>query len=93
MEAWTDRQRGVPVSGSAIQSSHVRAHHDHASWMLTSLLLWLCSLPLIGLLVLPWLGSRVALAVAALLLVASVTACYGICTWQVAEPRRGVDDD
>ncbi len=66
---------------------------DHTSWMLTSLLLWLCSLPLIGLLVWPHLGARVALIVAAGLLVASVTVCYAICAWQVATPGRGADDE
>ncbi|MDI6772141.1 MAG: hypothetical protein QME77_06080 [bacterium] len=66
---------------------------DHTSWMATSLLLWLCALPLVGLLVLPWFGARVAMIVAAGLLLASVTACYAICAWQVAEPKRGVDDD
>lgn len=85
----------VPVRGAAMRSSSAQAHvrPDHASWMMTSLLLWLCALPLVGLLVLPWFGARVALIVAAGLLLASVTACYTICAWQVAEPKRGVDDD
>ena len=38
---------------------------DHTSWRVTSLLLWLCTLPIIGVLILPWLGARVALIVAA----------------------------
>lgn len=66
---------------------------DHTSWMATSLLLWLCALPLVGLLVLPWFGARVAVVVAVGLLVASVTACYGICAWQVAGTRREADHD
>jgi hypothetical protein len=66
---------------------------DHTSWMVTGLLLWLCALPIVGILVWPWFGARVALIVAAGLLVASVTVCYAICTWQVAAPTRGADDE
>ncbi|MGH2359165.1 MAG: hypothetical protein ACRDGM_01305 [bacterium] len=58
------------------------AHPDRMTWMLTGLLLWLCSLPLIGLLVLPWFGARVALIVAGVLLGVMVAACYVICGWQ-----------
>jgi len=47
--------------------------------MLTSLLLWLCSLPPVGLIVLPWLGPRVAVTVAVALLALAITACYTIC--------------
>lgn len=71
-------------------------HHgrvDHEPWMLTSLLLWLCTLPLVGLLVLPWFGTRAAVLTAAALLVASVAACYGVCTWQTAGLGRGGEDE
>jgi hypothetical protein len=61
--------------------------------MATSLLLWLCTLPVVGVLVLPWFGARVALIVAAGLLVASVAACYAICVWHVAEPTWGGGDE
>lgn len=66
---------------------------DHASWMTTGLLLWLCTLPLIGLLVLPWFGTRVALLAAVALLLAAVAACYGICAWKVVRPGKGDDGD
>jgi len=62
---------------------------DHTSWMLTSLLLWLCSLPLVGLIVLPWLGPRVAATVAVALLALAVTACYAICTWPGTRLKQG----
>jgi hypothetical protein len=74
-------------------STQIAVRPDHTSWMVTSLLLWLCTLPVIGVLILPWLGARVALIVAATLLLASVTACYAICTWRVAEPKRGARDE
>ena len=66
---------------------------DRASRVLTGLLLWLCSLPLVGLIVLPWLGPRVAVIVAVALLVFAVTSCYGICVWRETMPRRGGNDE
>lgn len=81
------------VRGSAMDAAptQTKVQTDHISWMATSLLLWLCTLPVIGVLILPWFGARVALIVTAGLLVASVTACYAICTWQVARPKRGAE--
>ncbi len=70
-------------------TARVQGQTDHSSSMLTGLLLWLCTLPIVGLLVLPWFGTRVAIVVAAGLLVASVSACYGICTWHVVKTERG----
>ncbi len=83
--------RDVPpeVPGIRAMPAHVQAQADRPTWMLTSLLLWLCTLPLVGLLILPWFGARAALMLAGILLVASVTACYGICTWHAVEPKRG----
>ncbi len=83
------------MSEPEMRTSRARTqmHTDHSSWMLTSLLLWLCTLPIVGLLVLPWLGTRVAIIVAAGLLVASLSACYGICTWQVVKTERGRSDE
>lgn len=88
-------RRGVAARGPATRMSptQLQAQPDRTSWMTTSLLLWLCTLPVIGVLILPWFGARVALIVTAGLLVASVTACYAICTWQVARPKRGADDE
>ncbi len=85
--------RGTPASGpTGAPPVRAQAQTDHSSWMMTSLLLWLCALPLVGLLVLPWLGARVALVVAIALFVASVSACYALCTWQVAGPKKGGGD-
>jgi len=65
---------------------------DHTSWMLTSLLLWLCSLPLVGLIVLPWLGPRVAVTVAVALLALAVTACYAGCRVLMPSPAPKLKD-
>ncbi len=76
-----------------VSTRPARGRPDHTAAMTTGLLLWLCSLPLVGLLILPWFGTRVALIVAAALLAVAVTACYGLCAWQVAGPKRGGDDE
>ena len=85
----TSRDEPQDVPGIGATPVHTQTQADRPTWMLTSLLLWLCTLPLVGLLALPWFGARVALMMAGILLVASVTACYGICTWHAAEPKRG----
>jgi len=80
------RHRDTPSGGADVRTSPAQA--DHATSMLTGLLLWLCTLPLIGLLVLPWFGPRVAVGVAVALLVATVTACYALCGWQRQDRRE-----
>jgi len=79
--------------GGALSTGRLKTRPDHASSMLTGVLLWLCSLPLIGLLVLPWFGARVALVVALALLAVTVSACYALCAWRaVGSPARGNRD-
>jgi hypothetical protein len=65
----------------------LRTHSDHTTSMLTGLLLWLCTLPIVGLLILPWLGTRVAVGVAVSLLIVTVTTCYALCGWRRAGPE------
>jgi len=43
--------------------------------------MWLCALPLVGILILPFFGVQVALAVAAGLFIVMLAACYAICAW------------
>lgn len=83
--------RAVRTGHGNASTSRVRT--DHTTWMTTSLLLWLCALPVVGILILPALGARVALVVAAVLLVTSMTACFAICAWQAAGPKRSVHDE
>jgi hypothetical protein len=51
------------------------------------IVLWLCSLPLIGLVVLPLFGRTVAATTAVGLLVIMLFVCWGICGWRVAKER------
>jgi uncharacterized membrane protein YqjE len=56
--------------------------------MLLALAVWLCGLPLLTLIVLPWLGWPAALTAAAVLLLAALAACWGACGWKVVASRR-----
>jgi hypothetical protein len=47
--------------------------------MATTLIVWLCSLVLIGLVVTPWFGAQVASLVALGLLAALLAGCWAIC--------------
>jgi hypothetical protein len=58
--------------------------------MLLALAVWLCSLPLVAALVIPWLGWPGAVSVAVMLLLVTLMACWGACGWRafVRSSRR-----
>ena len=51
--------------------------------MALALVLWLCTLPLVGLLVIPFFGLKVGLVVAAVLFIVAIIICWGICSWKL----------
>lgn len=51
--------------------------------MALALLLWMCSLPLVGLLVVPHFGLRVGAIVTVVLFFVAMIVCWGICGWKV----------
>jgi hypothetical protein len=51
--------------------------------MIVALLIWLCTLPLIGILIVPFLGWQVGLAAAVLLFILAMIVCWGICNWKI----------
>jgi len=51
--------------------------------MLLSLMIWLCTLPLIGIFILPYFGGKAALISAGILWVLVLLVCWGICGWRV----------
>jgi hypothetical protein len=66
---------------------------DLPATMALTLVLWLCSLVLVGLLVVPLLGWSVAWMVALGLLVVFVALCWGVCAYRLVghkghKPRR-----
>jgi hypothetical protein len=56
------------------------AHFDD---MVLATAVWMCSLPLVGLLVIPLLGLKASLVVAAMLFIVIVIVCWGICSWKI----------
>lgn len=58
---------------------------DARSAMILTLVVWLCALPVIFLVVTPFLGWRVAGLVALGLLVLLLPICWGICWFRVAQ--------
>jgi len=51
--------------------------------MALAIMLWMCSLPLVGLLVLPILGLKISLLVAVALLIIALILCRGVCSWKI----------
>jgi hypothetical protein len=51
--------------------------------MALTLVLWLCSLPLVAFLVIPFFGLKVAAIVALALFFVAMAICWGICGWKV----------
>jgi hypothetical protein len=53
-----------------------------------TLVVWLCSLLLVGLVVLPLFGSKVALVTGLGLLVALLAICWGVCGYHVVNNKE-----
>lgn len=51
--------------------------------MALAIIIWMCTLPLVGLLVVPFFGLKVGLVAAAALFIAAMVICWGICGWKV----------
>ena len=54
---------------------------SHFDDMVLAIVIWMCALPLVGLLILPFFGLKVSLVAAAGLLIGILVICWGICTW------------
>lgn len=59
----------------------------HSEEMALTLMLWLCSLPLVALFVIPFFGLKVAAVVAFILFLVMMAICWGICGWKVFTNR------
>lgn len=55
----------------------------HSEEMALALFLWLCSLPLVALIVIPLFGRTVAAIVALALFFVAMAICWGLCTWKI----------
>jgi len=55
----------------------------HSDEMALALVVWLCSLPLVALVVIPLFGLKAAGIVALALFFFAMALCWGICGWKV----------
>ncbi|MFH1646808.1 MAG: hypothetical protein ABID71_03825 [Chloroflexota bacterium] len=56
-----------------------------------ALMLWLCTLPLVILFGLPFLGLKITLYLAGLLLLADLLACWFLCNFRIFHKPTGED--
>lgn len=59
----------------------------HSDEMALALTLWLCSLPLAAILVVPFFGLKVAGLVALALLILAMAMCWGACGWKTLNSK------
>jgi hypothetical protein len=57
----------------------------HSDQMALTLVLWMCSLPLVAMAVIPLFGLKATAIVSAVLFFVAVAICWGICAWRIAE--------
>lgn len=55
----------------------------HFDDIMLTLTVWMCSLPLLGLFVVPFLGVQVGFLVAVILFIVIMMLCWGICGWKI----------
>lgn len=60
-----------------------RQFASHFDDMVLAIIIWMCTLPLVGLLVYPFFGLRISLLSLAGLLIAILLICRGICSWKI----------
>lgn len=51
--------------------------------MVLAVVVWLCTLPLVGLFVFPFWGMEISILIAIGLLIALLIICWGICDWKI----------
>ena len=61
----------------------LRRFASHLDDMALAITIWMCTLPLVGLLVVPFFGLKAGLVAAAALFIAAMIICWGICGWKV----------
>ncbi len=55
----------------------------HFDNMAFGVLVWMCTLPLVVLLVLPFFGVKISLLVSAGLLIVILAVCWSMCSWKI----------
>ncbi len=60
----------------------------HSDEMLLAFAVWLCALPLVGLILIPLFGFQVAGLTALMLLFIFAAICWGVCGWKIANGQK-----
>ena len=60
-----------------------RRFASHFDEMALAIVIWMCTLPLVSLLIFPFFGLKISLLAAAGLLVGILVICWGICGWKI----------
>jgi hypothetical protein len=61
----------------------LRRFSNHFDDMALAIVIWMCTLPLVSLLMVPLFGLKVGLVAAAALFIAAMIICWGICSWKI----------
>lgn len=66
-----------------LEADMFKTSNFYSEDMALALILWLCTLALVGLLVVPFFGMKAGLTIAILLLVGILLLCWGVCGWKI----------
>lgn len=61
--------------------------------MVLAFLVWLCTLPLVALLIVPFFGLKAAGSVALVLFLLMLVMCWYLCRWRVPDSRQGGNNE
>lgn len=61
----------------------LKRFNHHFEDMVLAIVVWICTLPLVGLFVLPFWGLKISLLIAVGFLIALLIICWGICGWKI----------
>jgi len=61
----------------------LRSFASHFDDMALAIVIWICTLPLVGLVVIPFFGLKVSLLVATGALIFILVICWGMCSWKI----------
>ena len=61
----------------------LRGFAGHFDDLALAIIIWMCTLPVVGLLVVPFFELKVGLVAAGALFIAVIVICWGICGWKV----------
>lgn len=74
--------RGIGYLKKSVTGESRPEYRFRDTYLFLALMLWVCSLPLIAILAFPFLGWKISLLLAGLLLLAALVACRFLCAFR-----------